>query len=100
MGNQQDTQIGNTIYVDSNSDIGMMITNMNKMEEQCIIDSCKDELALEIITNQQAITRLKKFIKLWDLPNGKSSRTFHYIPNYLKELKSNQNKSDQNCVIT
>ena len=100
MDDQQDTQMGNIIYVDPNSEIGTMMTNMNKMEEKSIVDSCKSELELKKITNQQAINGLQNFMRMWDLPDGRSSRTFYYIPNYLKELKGNQNESDQNCVIT
>jgi hypothetical protein len=94
-------QFGTTIYVDPNSDLGGMMQNMNKTEEQGIIDQCKSELALGKITTRQAINGLENFMRLWKLPNGQSSRTFYYIPNYVIELKATQNNTnDDNCNIT
>lgn len=92
-----DNQIGNVIYVDPNSDMGKLMTNMNKMEEEQLIASCKDKLISGEITQQQAINGLQNFMNCWALPNGQHSRTFYYVPNYLNELKG---KNDNSCVIT
>lgn len=93
-----DNHFGNVIYVDPNSEMGTIITNMDKMEEKSIVDSCKKDLALGKITNLQAINGLQNFMRLWDLPNGMSSRTFYYIPKYIVELKANQ--TNQSCSIS
>lgn len=94
---QMDNQIGNTIYVDPNSDMGKLMIDMNKMEEEQLINSCKRKLNSGEITKLQAINGLKNFMGYWALPNGQYSRTFYYVPTYLNELKG---KSDDSCVIT
>jgi hypothetical protein len=95
--NPMDCKQTGTIYVDQKSELGQMMIQMNKTEEEKLINSCKEKLNSDEITNSQAINGLQNFMKMWDLPNGNSSRQFHYIPNYISELKQN---NDNACTIS
>lgn len=91
-------QFGNTIYVDSSSELGQIMHSMNINEEKALIESCKKDLESGKINKTQAINGLQNFMMLWNQPMSPPTRTFYLVPNYINEL--NNTNHDNNCVLS
>ena len=80
--------LGNTIYVDPSSELGGMMTNMNRMEENSMIQNAKKDIEGGKITKNQAISGMNNFMSLWGNP---PTRDFSTLKEFIKELE----KSDE-----
>ena len=81
---RRSSQIGNVIYVDPSSEMGGLMTSMNKSEENEIIYNAKKEIKNNKITKIQAINSMNMFMNLWGNP---PTRDFPTLKEYIKELE-------------
>ncbi len=54
--------------------------DLNRREEQCLIDHAKKSLVNKTLTPQEVHSKLTRFMALWD------TRQFTLIPEYLRTL--------------
>ena len=80
---------GVTIRVDPSSQLGQIMSGMNKSEEDSMIGSVEKALAAGEMTKAQAVERLDGFMGMWG-PPGARTKTFTWLQPYrdgLSDLK-------------